>query len=327
MDNLFNLIFKATNVEPSYDKSLCLAAGKSTSCTKCREACPHDAITIRREVKIDEVDCSGCGLCVQACPTQALEPKVSYDSGASLRCSRVKGSGQSILCLGRLQPSDLLRLVGSKEGVTLARGDCASCPIGSATVATAVAAVREQALELAELHDREVTIVVVETDEFDADDRGDTLSRRQLLRGGWRSLAERAGAALAPLDPGPLPGEDGHGLPVELRRRYRIVSAAQPEPQALVPWALPRVADICIMCPACVNACPTGALDRVFEENGQGVLQLNPEECVGCGACVEVCPVGAVTMDENVTWQELSGGKQEAYRRNPEREHPGSFAR
>lgn len=327
MDNLFNLIFRATSVEPDYDKSLCLAVGKSTHCTKCREACPHEAISIRRQVEIDEVDCTGCGLCVQACPTQALEPKVSYDSGASVRCSQVKGSAQSVLCLGRLQPSDILRLVGSREGVTLARGDCATCPIGTAAVAEAVEAVREEALELARLHERDVNIEVVETEEFDDDSRGDTLTRRQLLRGGWRSIQQRAGTALAPLDPGPLPGEDGHGLPLELRRRFRILSAAQPAPQTPVPWVLPRVNDDCIMCPACTKACPTGAFDRVFEDDGDGVLYLQPEVCVGCNACVEVCPVGAISLDADVTWSELSAGQQEAYRRDPLQERPGGIAR
>lgn len=327
MDSLLNLIFRATSLEPSYDKSLCLAAGKSTSCTECRDACPHEAITIRRGVEIDQVDCSGCGLCVHACPTQALEPKVSYDSGASLRCSRVKGSAQSVHCLGRLQPSDLLRLVGSKEGVTLARGDCATCPIGTRAVAEALETVREEALALAALHDRSVTIEIVETDSYDAEIRGDSLSRRQLLRGGWRSLQERAVDMLAPLDPGPQPGEGDHGLPVELRRHYRIISAGEPDGLTLVPWTLPRVSDDCIMCPACTKACPTGALDRVFEERGDGVLYLDPDKCVGCEACLKVCPVGAVSMDENVTWQELSGGRQEAYRRDPEREHPGSVSR
>ena len=327
MDNLFNLIFRATSVEPKYDKSLCLAANRATHCTKCREACPHEAISIRRQVEIDNVDCSGCGLCVQVCPTQALEPRVSYDSGASVRCSRVAGSAQSVLCLGRLQASDVLRLVGSREGVTLARGDCASCPIGSAAIAEAVEVVREEALELARLHDREVTIEVRETTSFDDDSRGDTLTRRQLLRGGWRSLQERAGEALAPLDPGPQPGEAGHGQPLELRRRLRILAAAAPEPDARVPWLLPRVNDDCIMCPACTKACPTGAFDRVFEEDGDGVLYLQPELCVGCEACVSVCPVGAISMDDEVTWGELSAGRKEAYRRDPQRERPGTFAR
>ena len=327
MDNLLNLIFRATSVEPDYDQDLCLAAKRTTHCTRCRDVCPHEAITIRRKVEIDSVDCSGCGLCVQACPSQALEPRISYDSGASVRCSRVKGSSQSVLCLGRLRPSDVLRLVGSRQGVTLARGDCASCPTGAAAVAEALETVREEALELAQLHDREVSIEIVETDRFDEESTGDRLSRRELLRGGWRSLQVRAGEALAPLDPGPQAGENDHGMPLELRRRYRILGAAAPAAEERVPWRLPRVNDDCIMCPACTKACPTGAFDRVFETDGTGILRLQPDHCVGCDACVQVCPVGAIAMDDEVSWGELAAGPQEAYRRDPRQERPGGVAR
>jgi formate hydrogenlyase subunit 6/NADH:ubiquinone oxidoreductase subunit I len=327
MDNLLNLVFKAANVEPRYEESLCLAARKTTACSSCRDACPHEAITIRRKVEIDKVDCSGCGLCVQACPTQALQPRVSYQAGASLRCSRVKGTAQSVHCLGRLQPTDVLRLVGSKEGVTLARGNCGDCPIGNAAVAKALDQVRAEALELAGLHYRTVTIEIVETDRLDDSGSSESLSRRELLRGGWRGVQQRAGELLAPLDPGDEAGAGRGTLPTELQRRYRMVAAAKPRPETLVPWSLPRVSDICIMCPACTKACPTGALERVFESGGDGVLQLKPDHCMACEACVTACPVGAVTMDEQVTWGELSGGVSEAYRRDPQSERPGSVSR
>ncbi|MEX2540453.1 MAG: 4Fe-4S dicluster domain-containing protein [Trueperaceae bacterium] len=328
MDNLLDLIFKATSVEPRYDEDLCLAAGKSVACTSCRDACPHDAITIRhgsaKAVEIDSVDCSGCGLCVQACPSQALEGRVSIERGAaSLRCSQVSGSAASVHCLGRLQPSDLLRLAGSEDSVRLARGDCGSCPVGTAAVAEASLAVRDQAVELARLHGRSLDIEVVERDRLEQTRNADAVSRRELLRGGWRSLRVRTGDMLAPLDP----GDDVASLPAEMQRRYRVIAAAAPQQEDPVPWSLPRVSDECIMCPACVKACPTGALERVFEADGDGVLKLQPDRCVGCEACMSVCPVGAVSMEESVSWSELSGGQQEAYRRDAGRERPGSVPR
>jgi ferredoxin len=327
MDNLLDLIFRASGVEPRYDESTCLAAGRSVACTTCRDVCPHDAITIRRTssraVEIDPVDCSGCGLCVRACPSQALEARVSFERGATLKCSRVAGTASTVHCLGRLGATDLLSLARSDPRVTLARGDCTACPIGTAAVAEAVASVRGEALELARLHRRELEIEIVEQARLDRRGRADPVSRRELLRGGLRSLRERAGDALAPLDP----GEDEHGLPVEMRRRYRVIAAAHPAPEESVPWSLPRVSDLCIMCPACVKACPTAALDRVFEEGGDGVLKLKPDRCVGCEACVQVCPVGAVSMEDGVPWAELSAGEVEAYRRDPRRETPGSVPR
>jgi ferredoxin len=323
MDNLFSFIFKAASVEPRYDEGLCLAAKRSVHCSTCRDVCPHEAITIKRKIEIDPVDCSGCGLCVQACPTQALEARVSIERGSSLKCSKVRGSATTVHCLGRLKPSDVLRLAGSRNRVALARAECASCPIGTAAVAKAIEKVREQALDLARLHGRDLSIELVETDRLDETERADTMSRRELLRGGWRSLQERTGDVLAPLDP----GEDEPDLPTELQRRFRIIAASSPAPEALIPWSLPRVSDDCILCPACTRACPTDALERVFEEDGEGVLQLRPERCVGCQACLTACPVGAVTMEEPVTWGELAGGANEAYRRDPSLERGGSISR
>jgi formate hydrogenlyase subunit 6/NADH:ubiquinone oxidoreductase subunit I len=327
MDNLLNLIFRAAAVEPRFDEGVCLAAGKSVACSACRDACPHDAVTIRRgtakPVEIDPVDCSGCGLCVQACPSQALEARVSFESGATLRCSRVGGTAPSVHCLGRLQATDLLRLAGSDASVTLAHGDCRSCPIGTAAIVEAVEAARGEALELARLHGRPLEIQVVEQASLDRRGAPGPLSRRELLRGGWRSLQQGASDALAPLDP----GEDERDLPGEMQRRFRIIASARPGTDDQVPWRLPRVSDACIMCPACTKACPTDALERVFEAGGDGVLKLRPERCMGCEGCLEVCPVGAVTMEEDITWGELSAGEAEAYRRDPRRENPGSISR
>lgn len=323
MDNLLNLLFKTVSVEPRYEEGLCLAAGRTVTCTTCQDTCPHDAIRVGRTVEIDAVDCTGCGLCVHACPTGALQPNVTFEGGASVKCSQVQGSAQTVHCLGRLQASDLLRLLGSSERVTLAHGACSRCPIGAAGVATAMEEARDEALELAALHGRQPKIELVLAEKFDAERPTDVRSRRELLRGGWRSLQERAGNALAPLDP----GEDDPALPTEMQRRYRVIAASRPADDAKVPWRLPRIADNCIMCPVCTKACPTDALKRVFEPSGEGVLLLRPDECMDCGACVEACPVGAIEMDGEVAWGELSSGEREAFRREQGRSHDNSVAR
>ncbi len=54
---------------------------------------------------------------------------------------------------------------------------------------------------------------------------------------------------------------------------------------------------------------------------------LTPDLCVGCDACVPACPVNVMSMDDDVTWSELSGGEEEAFRAGPDRLGTGALAR
>lgn len=56
------------------------------------------------------------------------------------------------------------------------------------------------------------------------------------------------------------------------------------------------VASVCHAClePACVEACPTGALTK---RTGGGAL-LNSDRCIGCRQCVSACSAMAINFDE-----------------------------
>ena len=43
------------------------------ACGLCVNACPIDAIAEGNPYVIDEEKCVGCGVCAEACPTQAIE--------------------------------------------------------------------------------------------------------------------------------------------------------------------------------------------------------------------------------------------------------------
>ncbi len=316
LDDLLNFVLKATEVAPRYTSSRCLAVTQSrNACSVCVDICPHEAVTIRRHVEIDPVDCTGCGLCVQGCPSQALEPSLRYRPGLPVRCSKVPGAAQSVTCLGRLQPSDLLRLAGTNEEVRLARGDCGTCPIGGAAILDALEVLEAEAADLAALHERPFRVTVLTPERFDETGASRRMSRRDLLRGGLREIQRGAAEALAPLDPG---GDVDRSLPRELQRAHRVIESADLPDDALVPWRLPRVDDACILCPICTRVCPTTAIVRRFDEDGTATLYLEPERCVDCDACVVACPVDAVQMDDAVRWGELSGGEQIAFARDPQ---------
>ncbi|MDQ3458387.1 MAG: 4Fe-4S dicluster domain-containing protein [Deinococcota bacterium] len=315
-DKLLGYIIKATDIQPQYKAEHCLVVKRQVGgCTKCRDVCPHDAIRIRSRVEIDEIDCTGCGLCVQICPSEALESSTSFAAGMPLKCSQVGGGAQSVQCHTRLTSSDLLRLADKDGKVTLARGDCEGCKIGSSAVPEALEALAGEARALAELSGRELRLEVLELDTLDATDNPNKLSRRELMHGGWRSLQHTAADVLAPLDPGD-PTEKH--LPSEMQKHYRLIAMAKPEADTTVPWVLPRVAEGCIMCPVCTNVCPTKAFSREFEPPTEGsgaVLKLEPSACMGCNACAVSCPPKVISLDEQVSWGELSGGPLEMYKK------------
>ena len=318
-DRLLNLLIKATNIQPAYTPEHCLVVTKSVGgCTVCKDICPHEAITISRQVEINDVDCTGCGLCVQACPSQALASSAAFQPGAPLRCSQVKGSAQSVQCLTRLDPSDVLRLAGRKDKVTLVRSECAGCKIGGAEVPEYLDKTLQKAQALAAVRGRTLAHEVRQETHFDVTDDPDVLSRRELLRGGVRGTQRFSADLLAPLEVFSDTQAEAKGVPEELERTLLLIRSAAPEPETLVPWSLPRVHDGCIMCPVCTNVCPTDAFRRELtpvKEGGGGTLQLEPERCNGCNACVRSCPVKVITLDDEVSYGELSGGTQAVYRK------------
>lgn len=332
MDSLLNFVLRAVDVTPTYEEARCLVVTRSTgACTACLDACPHDAVRITSKVAIDPVDCTGCGLCVQACPSGALEPRSSIAPGGNARCSRVSGSAQSVQCLAVLQPTDIARLAGHKGSVTLGHGDCANCTIGSSVVPQVVAAAAACAELLSHVSGRRLAVKVEQVVSLEQRDSGERLSRRSLLGGGLRGIKQAAGDALGPLErvlPTPEPTVAGERIDpgVEHLRQLRLLAIGDVAPEEPVPFRLPRVADGCILCPICTRACPTDAFTRVLEPEG-GVLYLDPDRCVGCDACVAACPVKVITMDDDVTYGELTGGRTEAYRSDPERRSAGSHHR
>jgi len=314
LDNLLGAFLKLTDPTPRYTGSRCLVEKYAVGgCDACVEACPYEAVDLAHfRVEIDDTRCTGCGLCTQVCPGVALEFPLgplqeALDKGrGQVKCSKAEGSGQEVLCLGRLTPG-LLAEAASRHGrLTLARGDCERCKIGGPTVPQAL----ERVVEEARRYYPELEVAVT-TEALP----GVAVGRRELFQqilGGTRRMA----AEVLPEPPEALVPEDageGPALPAELRLRRAAAARSQGE----VRWPAVQVLEGCTLCPVCANVCPTGAIRREREE-GEYVLELEVSACTGCAACVTSCPPQVVELVEVGRDAVLAGEPLELYRGEPE---------
>lgn len=335
LDDLLNFVLRAVDVAPRYESANCTAVRRSPkACRICVDACPHQAVSLKKLVEIDKIDCTGCGICVQECPTGALATRAVVDVG-SVRCSKVQGDAQSVVCLARLEASDMVRLAGSASELTLAHGDCEGCPIGSAKVPELVSIQARQAERLLAVAGRQVTVSVAKHERFDHRSPGGKFTRRSLFRSVGRSARNASAEALAPLER-LLPPEAGASelppMPVEHSRRLDYLTSASTSPETLVPWRLPVVDDGCILCPYCTRACPTGAFSRqlggeLASDRSDGSLILDPQRCIGCDVCVDACPVNVISMRSEVTAGEVLGGPTALYNSARSGGAPGTLSR
>jgi ferredoxin len=73
VENLLGGVTKPAHLD--IERDVCAAGAQSQEgCTKCVEACPHDAVERPRvdRVEFDPIACQDCGACTSACPTGAV---------------------------------------------------------------------------------------------------------------------------------------------------------------------------------------------------------------------------------------------------------------
>lgn len=82
-------------------------------------------------------------------------------------------------------------------------------------------------------------------------------------------------------------------LPVGVRRRRVIVKEEGKYPTLRARY----ISSACNHCeePACMKACPSGAISK---EAQFGAVLIDQAKCIGCKRCAAACPYGAPTFDE-----------------------------
>jgi len=277
--------------------------------------CPTEAFWVDAAggLRLQEVDCVGCGACASVCPSQAI----AFDGDAAgaltdaLRRAHVTvgcrhggaDGGVRVPCLAGLHPEALagLMLAFPERRLSLNVARCGTCDIGR--LRPLIEAQLAQARAYVALAGVEPNAATV--GEASAPAAAPAMSRRALF-GALRqetaklvtgAIAEALGAAATTEH---LPHRAA--LLDVVRRRLATRGDASVELPVLgafyVDWAVDDSCDGCAGVagangPRCVASCPSGAW-RMGRAGGRAVLSHDAARCTACGLCEEVCPRDAL---------------------------------
>lgn len=300
------------------------ARHRLSRCTGCQDACPFGAIEIPGSAeagaaRVDTEKCRGCGLCIPACPTQAIAPDrwplpQLGDRLSSLACAPAAHADKVdavVPCLGAVEPAFWLE--AADRPLTLYRGTCAVCPIagggqaleGHLAIARGFAALAGRQIEIrvAVIQEDEVTPVAPSQAEEPR------VSRRDFFRlAGHEARTDALAAILSTPTV-----EAWHGGRLAQRTSPRRDALARHLPAEVLEqagdtsglplWQIELDLERCTTCGMCVDLCQERALywserPLMADERGDGdfALLFDLLRCDGCKLCVEACPEGANTM-------------------------------
>ncbi len=228
-------------------------------CKVCQNSCPYGALTVDKKtgIKIDYDKCTACGLCVAACPSNALQfpsaPQQSIFGLSSIQgdkvisCYKDVGNSIKLPCIAMLSEEDLLAL--RSKGKVLLR--CPGCELDK---------------NLEKL-------------------KGD-IGRVNSAVGGIK--LEIRGKIEANAEPKAF-NVDLEGI----EKRSDLKKKVSEKNVKDVLYFDVTVDNTCTLCEACAKWCPVGAL-KIENAEGKAALTFDPELCIGCDICINVCPVSSV---------------------------------
>lgn len=293
---------------PELDGARCVhAAIETASCRACVEVCPKKAWRLDdAALEFDSGLCDGCGLCVPACPRQAIvlplalaSRPVAGTNAMLAACDRAGGDGDvsdvvsagtnqtthhdepgHIACLHAIGLGELLRAYRAGQNIwLLAHADCTHCPRGqveklSTRLVHLNTALRQRGRPVIVL--REVSLAAWKTLI-----KGAGAVQGQLRRGFFVTLSRRPLAALL-----------GENLLTE--QEHKPPGEYLPDgDDALMPWVISLNASRCVGCHACSRVCPEAAIQFNAEIPA---YHLRHRACTGCRLCQDVCQHHAVTL-------------------------------
>ncbi|NPA83540.1 MAG: 4Fe-4S dicluster domain-containing protein [Epsilonproteobacteria bacterium] len=274
-----------------FDRLACLrSAHFHNSCQACVDLCPEGAFFLDRgRLSLRLEACSGCGVCVGGCPSEALELPF-FDPNAyvakwkgveevELSCKR------DIPCLSLFRPQHFAALLLESQEVACDLSHCEACPLNpeGATLQSIRGRIQEA--------ERFVAALGIERRMKERAYQPQP-SRRRF----FKAIFEKVTPQECP------PREEGIPPSTTLLKEW-VRSHLPHLPKKRLPttfsflasWAIDERR--CDNCGECIQFCPTQAL--VSAKDGRAIWFVDGA-CIGCGICSQVCKSDALGPQEEV---------------------------
>ena len=284
----------------------------SAKCEACVRNCHAQAWAWSEEgLAFDDALCDECGVCVAACPTEAITQSGPLPALAPhpqtgkmyawLRCDhnlpqQEPDHAGTIPCLHAISLQWLHEVLSRHiAGIKLVLGDCATC----------ARCPKDPSVRL----DHKLTALQQRVPTWHAN------SIDILPAGSWHTAAQQGAPQvqrrrfLGLFAKGPMQVFKDSlpvaGLTLSSDSGYANQLVQQHQPAAAF-WDLQLDTDKCTWCFACAKLCPNTALTHTqqrgpHQEDDVFALQLNPYACVGCGICTDVCEDHALRLERVTT--------------------------
>jgi ferredoxin/coenzyme F420-reducing hydrogenase delta subunit len=320
------------DVVPAIDSARCKCDEKG--CTLCKRMCESEAISIDdSKMAIRPDKCSGCGACVDACPSDAIcypgYTREEITREIDVLLEGVRGSAEkrySILFV--CEDSDLVRSDFFLTGGSLPKGilpvmvPCLrmlnpfylAYPVFRGAVKVGMLSCTEgrcrKGRTLKHNSEREFTGELFEKlgigkERLEWIEAGSLPVLNRKLISFDASLHDSEALPLLAFEPAPYAG-----------RQTLQSLLGKPEFKDLcitgfssIPFGMVRAdgETSCTFCGVCEKRCPADALE-IVEENGKKELRFTYGVCVGCGECVKSCPERLLSFRKELDAAKLAAG-------------------
>jgi ferredoxin len=312
-----------------FDGSRCLRTRFNKSrCDLCARGCEAGAISLTPGPVINDETCTGCMLCVSACPAEALRADgfnflrtldgLKKAAGPVLGCTEGEGlrAHEKTPCLGFLSEEHIIALLSMLEGrVQLNLIGCADC-----RNAITLPVLRQRVRDVVEKTRLDATgRMVFALQKAGLDYRDIPYDRRgffsAIKRSSLEGTAEIIGGFLDKKASMPFARK---ALPLRRALLNSVFSTAG----GVLREGLLRnyyhalsVDGSCDLCFACMGVCPSGAI-KVERERPEDGVMFKSSLCSGCGLCEGFCMNGSISLVKGYSGEDpfefhTAGGQRE----------------